>query len=171
MDQHRDFDVDTNGFARLAGFTGDGNRRQQEDQAVKPPTDIERDNAGIDAVVVVGTCANNTGDHADSQQNGNDQMRAYNPEIKVANVKQRPFIRHVELATLRENHGHGGWQYQVECQHQIVDFTPEAVAIAAIHPRVEVNRQEQVRQRIGKHQTRRRVNNVEVEQQIGQRRG
>ena len=59
----------------------------------------------------------------------------------------------------------------MERQHDIVNLAPKTVAIAAIHPRSDIDREEQVRQRIAEDQAGGRVNDIQVKQQVGQRRG
>ncbi|MNP50413.1 hypothetical protein D3C76_1446770 [compost metagenome] len=98
-------------------------------------------------------------------------MRADNTEIEVAHIQQGAFIRHVELAALREDEGNHRRQHQMESQHQVVDLPPEAVAETPVDPRVHINTEEQVRQHVGENQARRGVDNVQVKQQVSQRGG
>ncbi|MNY35773.1 hypothetical protein D3C86_1702060 [compost metagenome] len=65
----------------------------------------------------MGAGADDTGDNADAQQDRDHQMRAHDAEIEVADVQQRAFVRHVELAAFWEDHRDNGWQHQVERQH------------------------------------------------------
>ena len=47
VDKHRDIDINTNRFSYLTGFARHGNGGQQENQAVNPPTDVQRDNVRV----------------------------------------------------------------------------------------------------------------------------
>ncbi len=170
MDHHRHVGINTDGFTRLARLPRHGNGGQQEDQAVDTPADVKGDNHRVHPEVVMTHGTNNTGDNPCRQQHGNDQVRANDTEIEIAHVQQRAFIGYVELAAFREDQGNYRRQHQVEGQHQVVDLPPEAVAETPVDPRVHINTEEQVRQHIGENQARRGVNNVQVEQQISQRR-
>ena len=154
MDHYRDIDIDTNGFPHLPRFTRHGNRRQQEDQAVDPPPDVQSDNVGVRAKVVMANRPDDADDHPQRQQTGHHQVRTHHGEIEVADVQQAALIGDVEFAAFGENHRHQGRQHQVESQHNVVDFPPEAVAIAAVHSRTDVDGEKQVRQRIGDDQAR-----------------
>ena len=93
-------------------------------------------------------------DHPQGQQAGHHQVRPHHGEIEVTDVKQPALIGNVEFAAFGENHRHQCRQHQVEGQHNIVDLPPEAVAIAAVHSRTNVNSEEQMRQGIGDNQAR-----------------
>ena len=47
VDQYRNIDINTNRFSHLTGFARHGNGGQQEDQAVNPPADVQRDNVRV----------------------------------------------------------------------------------------------------------------------------
>ena len=145
MDKHRNGDINTNRFACLTRFTRHRNGRQQEDQAVESPAHVKCNNTWVNTVVVMREGADNPRNHADTKQNGNHQMGPNNPEIKIPDVQQSALVGHVKFAAFREEHGDNRWQNQMERQHQIVDFTPEAVTVAPVHARVDVNREEQMR--------------------------
>ena len=115
--------------------------------------------------------ADDTDHHPQAQQTGDDQVRSDDGKVEVAHVQQAAFIGHVEFPAFGENHGHQRRQYQVERQHDIVDFAPEAVTIATVHARADIDREEQMRQRIGDNQAGRGVDDIQVEQQVGQRCG
>ena len=115
--------------------------------------------------------ADDTNHHPQAQQAGDDQVWPDDGKVEVAHVQQAAFIGHVKFSAFGENHGDQRWQHQVEGQHDIVDFAPETVAIAAVHARSDIDREEQMRQRVGNNQARRGVDDIQVEQQIGQRCG
>ena len=96
----------------------------------------------------------NTDNHANREQTRHHQMRPDDGKVEVAHIQQPPFVGHVEFTAFGENHRHQRRQHQMECQHDVIDFPPEAVAIAAVHPRADINRKEQMRERIRDNQAR-----------------
>ncbi|VTT25208.1 Uncharacterised protein [Klebsiella pneumoniae] len=171
MDHHRQVDIDTDGFTHLLSFTRHGNGRHQDDQAEGRPADVERNHVRVNAKIVMADGANHAAHHANQQQQGADHVRAHDVKVEEADIQQAALIRHVELAVLGRNHRQDGRDHQVERHHRFVNLAPEGGAEAAIHPRVDVQRHHQVRQHVGEDQAGGRVNDIQVKQQVGQRRG
>ena len=92
-----------------------------------------------------------------------NQIGARNLQIEIDLLRQSPFFRHVEFATVRSKQSDCGWPRNIPGQHGLIDLPPEGVAHLTLDPGVRQGAMEQVWQHVQGDRRRRGIDDVSME--------
>ncbi len=168
VQHHRKTRLDPHRAPQLARFPRHRDGRQQHQNADGGPHHVEQHDAGLDIEQIIPEDPHQPPHHRRHQQAKHEQMGTHRLTVEVALLQQSALFGDIELAPTRAEQSHQGRLEQVKGQHAFVDLAPEGVAEAPHQPRVGVDRVKQMRQSVDGDHLRRRGNDVQIKQQVGQ---
>ena len=168
---HADADVERHAreAVLLHLFHGDRGGSAEDDEVVENPAEVDEEGrdlrvGGDDRLVDA------DGEPREIERDQNEDGLG-DPPVDVLFVDRHPLGRDVELPFVREDEGDGRRKKDVPGEHRFVDGPEEGIAVAPLQDLVRDGRVHHVRNHVGEDGRGRRVDDVDVGEHVGQRRG